>query len=87
MLTEMFEKLTSGRRIRAIVYDGGEIHVPDGNEGMVVDYHDGVLNADAWVCYGEGGISLTTNARVNGGMEGFETPLSNIRQVVFMPNR
>jgi hypothetical protein len=87
MLIDVFDKLTSGKLIRKIVFDDGVLIAP---KGMKVGLKDSDENVDAWVCYSKDGITLTSNARVTSsqgdfGMRGFEDPLSTIRDIEFVP--
>ena len=85
MLSDIFDKLTAGRPVSRIVSANGELIAP--LPGMKVRFAEDPENADAWICYDETGIWLTSNAHVtdlNGyqGFRGFEEPLSAISQVV-----
>jgi hypothetical protein len=85
MITDIFDKLTSGKRVSRIVSTNGEfVAAPP---GIRVGFAEDPGNADAWICYDETGIWLTSNAHHSDpsgyqGFRGFEEPLSAITQIV-----
>jgi hypothetical protein len=88
MLSQIYDQLLSGKQIHKIVFADGESIAP---QGLKVDLQDGDdAHADAWVCWNEDGIWLSSNADVYSaagyhGKQGREDPLANIRGIVFMP--
>ena len=88
MLIGIFDQLMSGKRIHRLVFTNGDESIAA--QGLKVDYHDCMDNADAWVCWDDTGIWLSSNADVHGpdgyhGKQGREDPLSSIEAVSFMP--
>lgn len=85
-MIDSFDKLTSGRLVSRIVFDGGEVTAPP--PGMKIAFAESDENADAWVCHDETGIWLSSNAHETDssgyrGFRGFEEPLSAVREIVF----
>jgi len=87
MLIDIFDKLTSGKLVKKIVFvESVLIAEPP---GMTVQLAEDPGNADAWICHDENGIWLTSNAHHSdaGGYRGFrglEEPLSSIKEIVLV---
>ena len=87
-LIQVFDALTSGRRIRSITFmDGGVMN--SRGEGMKVILVDAQENTDGWVCFSDEGIWLTYTADVTTregyiGKRGQEEPLSSIASVMLV---
>jgi len=86
MLIESFDKLTSGKLVSRIVFASSQLDAPP--PGMKIRFAEDNENADAWICHDKTGIWLTSNAHQTGvdgyrGFQGFEEPLSAIKQIVF----
>ena len=85
MLIDVFDKLTSGKLVSRIVFVDGDVTAPP--PGMRVRFAEDPEIADAWICHDETGIWLSSNAHQTNatgyiGFNGFEEPLSAIREVV-----
>ena len=87
MLSEIFDKLTSGKRASRIVFLNSEVTLPP--PGIKIEFAEDDENADAWICHDETGIWLASNAHQideHGyhGFRGFEEPLSAIKEIIFV---
>jgi hypothetical protein len=87
MLSEILDKLTSGKLVSRIVFTNSEVTAAP--PGMRVRFAADPEIADAWICHDETGIWLASNAHHTDptgyrGFRGFEEPLSAIREIVLV---